>query len=252
MPYNDINHWCPGPCTAGARKRVAEHQRNLLAYRNRLELWQATPAGERGPEPVAPEEPKVTPVYGDPYYCPACTWDVKAKLSRLDGMAAVAAREADGMRGATREAKVRSSREHGSPSPTVEDLDELDAWLRDTMAGYLGADSIARQGTLMDSITLGVSWLVARAERILARPVLADPFAAKVQEWYGKLRAFDPSDVTVERIPIRCPGCHRMTLERRAGDDTVRCRTAGCVRGESISWEQVRGMVEDALAARAS
>ncbi|ETK36151.1 hypothetical protein [Microbispora sp. ATCC PTA-5024] len=245
MPFDDMEHWCIGPCMAGSRRRVAAHARAMAAYQEALNDWEDNNDPDRGPEPRAPEPPKVIPVYGNPIFCQICSWEVKSRLSRLDGIAAVYAREADGHRGAAGEAKVSSSRSARSPSPTVDDLDQLDEWLRAWHAEYLGITPLARSRQLMDSITVGAAWLVARVEGILRRPDLADRFAGQVHEWYGRLRLYDPSDVTVQRKSLRCPACQTFRLEYRDGDDSVRCATPGC--GRVIRLDEYDAMVDQAV-----
>ncbi|WP_204016040.1 hypothetical protein [Sphaerimonospora thailandensis] len=236
---------------AGYREDVAAYEAVLARYRERLADPSTKPSTLR--KPAAPEPPRIIPVLGDPIYCQACTHAVKAKLARLDVAAAIAARESDGMRGTTTEAKVRSTPGPASPSPTIDELEDLEGWLRSWKAAYLGADEVARLGSLMDAITYGTAWLVHRAERILRHRQMAVPFAEETLAWYARLDRYDPTDVTVQRMPLRCPGCKRFSLERRGGEDVVRCRTIGCVRGESISMDQYTAMVEQqAMAAKAA
>lgn len=231
----DLEALCAGACMNGYRRKVRAHQAALTAYAEEMETWQVPLAL---PEP--PAEPRLPyPVHGQPVYCPDCAYDIKAKLSKLDGAACVYLRESDGMRGQSDQAKVSRSDEPASLSPTIEDLDEFDRWLRDWKAAYLGCDTMARQGQLADSITLGASWLVVRAERLLARPELARDFGDEVAGWYGRLRLYDPSEVVVQRLTgVRCPGCSGLTLVWKVGDDKVTCRMTACERVLKLSEYQ--------------
>jgi hypothetical protein len=210
---------------AGARRRIRAHETALTAYRAAVESWRIPLV-----VPEEPTPPRIMAVYGDPVFDSACMYDIKSKLSKLDGMACVYAREADGMRGQSSEARVSGSSERASLSPTIEDLDELDGWLRDWRATYLGVPTMARQGSLSDSISLGTAWLVARVAGILANRDLAVDFGKEVLSWHARLARFDPSDVVVQRKPARCDSCHGLTLEWRQGDDKVRCRMTDCGR----------------------
>ncbi|MGI5161415.1 hypothetical protein [Microbispora sp. CA-102843] len=246
VAYDDSDKWCQGPCMAGARRRQRAYQQAMEAYQAELADYQerlADPDADPGEAPVAPVPPRFIPILGDPIFDQGCTWDVKSKLSRLDGMAAIAVRESDGMRGATGEPVVSRTPGHTSPSPTIEDLEDLEGWLRSWKAAVLGVDELARLGGLMDAITFGTAWLAPRVERILRHPDLAVPFAEELLAWYARLDRWDPTDVTVQRMPLRCPSCKRYTLERRAGEDAVRCRAADCTRG-TITMAEYQGMVD--------
>lgn len=241
--WPDRDTWCVGNCMGGARRRVRDYETAIVDYQAAHAAWQKRPRSEEDPEPVKPEPPRIVPTYGDPVYCGMDVYDIKGKLSRLDGMACVYAREADGMRGASEEARVSGSTEAKSLSPIVEDLDELDGWLRSWKAVYLDVESFARQGTLADSITLGTAWLVARAERILGRRDVAHEFGQEVEGWYARLARFDASNVVVHRKPLRCPGCSRLSLEWREGENRVTCRTRDCTQG-SITLAEYEAMVD--------
>lgn len=219
----------------GFRRKVRNHQAAQAAYAADMEAWRIPLIW-----PAEPSEPRLPyPVHGEPVFCPDCSYAVKSQLSKLDGAACVYLRQSDGFRGESDQAKVSRSDDPGSLSPTIEDLDEFDRWLRDWKAAYLGCDTMARQGQLADSITLGASWLVVRAERILARPELGKDFGDEVAGWYGRLRLYDPSEVVVERLKgIRCPECRGLTLERKVGDDKVTCRMLTCERVLKLSEYQ--------------
>jgi copper chaperone CopZ len=243
---DDMDRWCPGSCNAGARRRVRHYEQSMATYVTEMGKWANSEIDE---EPERPNTPKVTPVYADPVYCAMCGYDIKAKLSKLDGAACVYLREADGMRGQSDQAKVSGSVEKQSLSPTVEDLDELDGWLRDWKASYLGSGTSARQGLLADSITLGVAWLVARTDRLLTRPDMARLFGDEVHAWYGRLARFDPSDVVVKKMRARCDWCQGDTLEWRQGEDRVSCRRSDC--GRVLKLNEYEAMEDDAKKAAA-
>lgn len=248
----DLERLCQGACMNGYRRKVRTYEHDYAAYRTAHGEWRSDVAEWHTPlawpeEPAEPDEPRLPyPVHGGPVYCPDCVYGFKSKLSKLDGAACVYLRDADGFRGQTDQAKVSSKgSEPASLSPTVDDIDELDGWLRDWKASYLGAETMARQGMLTDSITLGTSWLVARAERILTHPDLAQPFGEEIAKWYGKLVRYDPSDVAVEALKgARCSECRGLTLERKVGEDKVTCRRRTCER--VLKWSEYQELVADA------
>ncbi len=240
MSY-DIDAWCSGNCMAGPRSRVRKYHDALAGYEAAVERWRIPLL-----LPEEPEAPRIPfPIYGNPVYDAACVAEIKAKLSRLDGIACIYLREADGMRGQSSEARVSGSTEKATLSPTLDDLDELDGWLRGWRAAYLGVDTFTRQGGLSDSITLGCAWLVARCERMLASEGMAADFGREILSWHARLARFDPADVVTHRKPLRCPGngCHRMTLEWKEGDDHVRCRNHECQR--SLTLDEYDDLVDE-------
>lgn len=245
MSTIDLDELCAGACMNGFRRKVRNHQAAQAAYAADMERWRIPFIW-----PEAPAEPRLPfPVPGEPVYCPDCAYAVKSQLSKLDGAACVYLRQSDGMRGQSDQAKVARSDTPASLSPTIDDLDEFDRWLRDWKAAYLGCDTMARQGQLADSITLGASWLVVRAEQILGRPELGKDFGDEVAGWYGRLRLYDPSEVVVERLKgVRCPECRGLTLERKVGDDRVTCRMMTCERVLKLS--EYHELEDDAKKAR--
>ncbi|MFI6594965.1 hypothetical protein ACIBHX_01885 [Nonomuraea sp. NPDC050536] len=241
----DLEALCCGSCMNGLRRKVRAHEAALIKHQHDLADYHRAVVGWHAPliwheEPIAPAEPRLPhAVYGEPVYCPSCVYDVKAKLSKLDGAACVYLRESDGFRGQTDQAKVSRSDDPGTLSPTIEDLDEMESWLRSWKGAYLGRDTWARSGHLADAITLGVAWLVARAERILAHEGMAQAFGGEVQSWYGRLVRYDPSEVVVERLKgVRCTECGGLTLERKVGEDKVVCRMRDCERVLKLSEYQ--------------
>ncbi|GAA2861471.1 hypothetical protein [Nonomuraea rubra] len=247
----DLERLCAGACMNGYRRKVRTYEAAYVVYRADHQQWRSDAAAWHAPlvwpeEPAEPDEPRLPyRVEGEPVYCPDCMYGLKSKLSKLDGAACVYLREADGFRGQTDQAKVSSKgSEPPSLSPTIDDIDELDGWLRDWKASYLGAETMARQGMLADSITLGASWLVARAERILGHADLALLFGEEIARWYGRLVRYDPSDVVVEPLrAARCPECKGLTLERKVGEDKVTCRRRTCER--VLKWSEYQEMAEE-------
>ncbi|TYB69711.1 hypothetical protein FXF51_05995 [Nonomuraea sp. PA05] len=252
----DLERLCAGACMNGYRRKVRSYEHAYAVYRAAHTEWQADAAAWHAPlvwpdEPAEPEEPRLPyRIEGDPVFCPDCVYACKSKLSKLDGAACVYLREADGFRGQSDQAKVSSKgSEPPSLSPAVEDIDELDGWLRDWKAAYLGAETMARQGMLADSVTLGTAWLVVRAERILAHPDLAPAFGEEVNRWHGRLVRYDPSDVVVEPLRgARCAECNGLTLERKVGEDKVTCRRRTCER--VLKWSEYQELVDEAKKVR--
>lgn len=251
----DLDRLCAGQCMNSYRRKVRTHQAAIIAHQQAYAEWLTEADAWHPPlpypvEPEPPVEPRLPyPVFGEPVYCPSCVYEIKAMLSKLDGAACMYLREADGFRGESEQAKVSGSSTPASLSPAVEDIDDLDLWLRSWKGAYLGRDTFARSGGLADSVALGTAWLVARAERILAHPDLAKDFGEEVAGWYRRLRRYDPSEIVVERLRgVRCPACGGLTLERKVGDDKVTCRMMTCERVLKLS--EYRELADEARKAR--
>lgn len=251
----DLDRLCAGPCMHSYRRKVRTHQAAIIAHQQAYAEWLTEADAWHPPlpypvEPEPPADPRLPyPVFGEPVYCPSCTYEIKSMLSKLDGAACMYLREADGFRGESDQAKVSGSSAPASLSPTVEDIDDLDSWLRSWKGAYLGSDTFARSGGLADSVALGTAWLVARAERILARPEFARDFGEEVAGWYRRLRRYDPSEVVVERLRgVRCPECGGLTMERRVGEDKVTCAIRTCERVLKLS--EYREMADEARKAQ--
>ncbi|WP_157253186.1 hypothetical protein [Nonomuraea typhae] len=262
----DLDALCAGACMSGFRRKVRAHEHAVSVYLAAYADWQRAveawhPPLVRPEEPVRPEDPRLPyPVHGDPVYCPSCVYELKAMLSKLDGAACVYLRESDGLRGQTDQVRVSGSAEEHSLSPTIEDLDEFDSWLRSWKSAYLGIDTFARAGHLADSITLGTAWLVARAERLLTRPEIALDFGQEIRHWYGKLAVHDPSEMAAKprrtSKPLRCPQCHLATLSQLDGEDRIECRNRDCGEGRGgpavLTTEEYEALLDSALTAARS
>lgn len=246
--YDDMDKWCVGPCMNRARHKVRDHQEALRLHDEDLQRWYAyldqKPAGVKMRQPIPLAPPRIIPIHGNPIWCGSCTASIRQQLAELDDLACIAAAEADGHRGAGAEARVTGSHESVSLSPITDDLDELDRWLRDWRAAYLGEETMVRRGGLADAITTGVSWLLARVDRLLARRDIAVPFGEETTAWHARLARFGKADVRVLRKPLRCPNCSRLTLEWREGDDKVSCRMGDC--GRVLLLQEYEALVEQA------
>ncbi|MEV7013313.1 hypothetical protein [Streptosporangium sp. NPDC051022] len=247
--YDDIDSWCQGQCMNANRRKVRTYQHALATYDAESSRWHA---------PLVLPEPPATPrlaypIYGEPVYCSACVYGIKAQLSQLDVLACVYLRECDGMRGASSEPRVSGSAEPPSPSPALDELDALDGWFRSWRADYLKVDSFARQGLLVDSLTYGCAWLTARAERILGRAEVAQLFGDEVIEWHNKLSGVAKTEP--RRVPktLRCPQCHLATLSQLEGEDRIECRNSSCGENRGgpkvMTLDEYEGHVADALLA---
>ena len=245
---------CIGGCNARYRRAHRAFEAELRTYIDAVVAWRdyvkTTPPeeweGDQAKEPVKPEEPTVRPWLGEPVWCGTCTAARRQELAELDDIASIYAARSDGHREPSQEGRVSGSSETPSLSPMVDDLDELESWLREWRATHSRIDTPARQGYLASAITTGTAWLLVRAEHILARPEYGAEFGRELHQWHTRLTAASKTSIAVHRKPLRCDTCHMMRLEHRDGDDSVRCATPGC--GRVLRLDEYDALVEKASA----
>lgn len=230
---------CPGACNARARREHRAYDETLRAHEQALAEWRIPLAL---PITVAPELPRIATWYGDPVWCGTDLAARRQELAELDDLACLVVRDADGHRGANGEARVSGSPAPGSPSPTLDDVDELDSWLRSWQATWTGTDTLARRGHIADSVTRGVSWLLGRADRVLQHADVGADFGREVHAWHTRLSRGSKSDIRVHRKPLRCDKCGCMSLEWPEGSDRVTCARRDCQR--VLSLPEYEALVE--------
>lgn len=237
---------CIGRCNSRFRRLMDDYEKALTAYHRDVERWQA---GDDIPEPERPEEPRVRPWYGSPTWCGTCAAEIRKSLAELDDLAALSFAASDGHREPTLEGHVSGSANPPSLPSAVDDIDELESWLRDWKATATGNDSWARQGGLATAVTTGVAWLLFHLDAILAREFAAD-FGKEVLDWHHRLSRSAKAGVEVQRKSLRCPSCRMATLEWKVGEDRVRCAARDCQR--ALTLEEYDAEVEKVTEQEAS
>ena len=212
---------CPGPCNGHYRKAIDAHKKALADY------------DPLDPRTSRPEPPSEQPWLGEPVWCAPCSALVSLRLAQLDTLAAMLAKEADGYESQPRTEKVGGSSEAGSPSPAADDLDELARMLaewEDIYRGIKGWDSAPPRGDLASTETERVAWLGRHLRGILADPDIGPDFGTEVLQWHRGMKHQAKAGADVKPKPLRCPGCHLMTLVWEEGSDRVDCRNPDCAR----------------------
>lgn len=236
---------CPGRCNRKYRGLWRDYSNAHAAFRAASTRWLS---GSDEPAPIEPDPPTWEPWWGEPIWCPRDVADIRQHLAELSDLASMYAAEADGHREAPTDSRVSGSAEPSSPSPVLDDLDELAGWLRDWESAYTGTDPIARRGLLADSVYTGVAFLLARLDRMLALPDVAVDFGNEVLGWHKRLVGKTKAGAQVHRMQMRCPGCQSMSLEWTDGTESVVCIMRDCGRilrlGEyrDLAEEQTRAM----------
>lgn len=240
---------CPGPCNGRFRRESAAYEQDLAAHHEAVRRWDAGEDPADTP-PVEPEPPRGNPWYGNPVWCGVCLATIRQELAELDDLASIYAARSDGHRETTSEGRVSGTHNPPSLSPVVEDLDELEGWLRAWRAVYSNAETQARQGYLASSITTNVCWLLTRAEHILARHEYGEDFGRETRSWHSRLAMASKASVVVHRKPLRCPRCDMLRLEYRDGEDSVTCANPDCRR--VLRLAEYDALVEQTVGARKS
>ena len=208
---------CAGPCNARARKAME----TLDAYDAAVRAWEENPVG--GP-PAEPEGVEVRPWPGDPVFCGRCAAIIRKELAELDDLAAIRLARADGHRSGPGGERVGGSRGTPSPSPSVDDVDEMASALRGWEAVARGQDDTPpRRGFLAQEVTTVVAWLVAHLDQILANGDYAADFATEVRQWHRRLRQAEKAGTGRHHLPVPCPRCGEKSLEAEDGADYVEC-----------------------------
>ena len=200
----------------------------LDAYEAAVRAWEESPVGN---PPAEPEGVEVRPWPGDPVFCGRCVAVIRKELAELDDLAAIRLARADGHRAGPGGERVGGSRGTPSPSPSVDDVDEMASALRGWEAAARGLeDTPPRRGFLAREVTTVVAWLVAHLDQILANEDYAADFATEVRQWHRRLRQAEKAGTGRHQKAVPCPRCDRYSLVWTEGDEYVACQTATCMR----------------------
>jgi hypothetical protein len=224
---------CPGSCNSRFRREQA-------AYKAALTAWAAAMAAraEGDPELPRPLPPGTRAWPGNPW-CGRCQGVLRAQLAELDDLAALLAAIPD-LSAPPEEARVSGSRDTPSPSPSMDDLDELAGWLRDWQSALQGSDPPARRGYLATAVTTGVHWLALHFDPLITHPDLAADFGGELRQWHRTLSAKAKAGTGIKHMKKPCPRCRNYTLWRADGDRYVKCADRDC--GRMLSLEEFEAL----------
>lgn len=225
---------CIGPCNGRFRREQA-------AFKAALDTWDRAMAARREgdpeiPRPLAPET-RAWP--GNPW-CPRCQGMLRAQLAELDDLAALLAAIPD-LSAPSEEARVSGTRAAPSPSPAMDELDELAGWLRDWQSALQGSDPVARRGYLATAITTGVHWLALHFDPLITHPDIAQDFGTELRQWHRRLVSQAKAGAGIRHMTKQCPRCRAYTLWRADGDRYVKCVDRDCQRHLSMDEYEALG-----------
>lgn len=201
---------CPGSCNVTYRRAFRE-------YRQALAEWDGDGDG--------PEVPDIASISGEPVWCFRCAATVRRCLASLEDLAAIRAAQADGHRGGQNE-RVSGSPGKPSPSPAIDDLEELWSVLHGWELSYRGADPRKRDKRLPVAIMTAVSWLLLHFDMIIRHPDIAPEFGRDVLRWHAELSRKTAMG-EVRRKPVPCPRCDLMALVQKPDEEYVVCEQCG-------------------------
>lgn len=218
---------CPGPCNNDYRRVRALYDADLAAYVAAIEKRDGT-----GPIPEAPEPPHTRPWYGDPVWCRKCASSIHEQLAELDDLAALVAaipplpRPGDDGLG-----KLKGTKAVPSGSARMDDLDDLNSWLRGwESAARREDDPRPRRGILARESTTLVAWLYAHFDVLIYDGNAAKDFGEECRRWHHALAKRAAAGQIRRHKKRPCPRCSLYTLWLTMGEDYVRCVNEDCGR----------------------
>ncbi|NUW45568.1 hypothetical protein [Nonomuraea rhodomycinica] len=213
MPINP--NACPGICNRAARAAWTSYDQALADHADAMTAWLRLPGDDRGPQPVAPEQPGMPVHEGEPVWCRRCPSIIRHALGELDDIGALLAASVDGHRGAAMAGpngvKPLDHRQ------LVEELDDLFGFLvsvEDAWRPARGYPPRPRRARGADARMRTVGWLLGQLDNILLDPWSVE-VGLDILRWHRRLLRMTKSDPTARRSPIECPRCRERQVQRR-------------------------------------
>ncbi|HEX2315157.1 MAG TPA: hypothetical protein VHJ17_15550 [Thermomonospora sp.] len=169
--------------------------------------------------------PAGAPVAGDPVWCRRCQSLLRTRLAELDDLAARLGGALDERRRGGAE-KVSGTRGRPSPSPAVDDLDELLHTLLGWEDAYRAARGFGprpRRGRYAPTLAACVAWLGAHLDGLLTFAGARD-FGEEVLTLHRRLNSRTAPDAPRRRPATPCPACDLLTLAHDPATDDLHCR----------------------------
>lgn len=221
---------CPGGCNSGWRRAEAPHRQAVADLDAALTREDpADPAELRDLEArvtAARHTLRATP--GQPVWCDRCGRGIAQRLLELDDLVPMLEAELGGRRTGIDETGIRTTGPAPSPSPAVDDLDEVLRTLHLWEDAYRELRGFpfrpARPADLR--FTLSIRWLHGRILGILGAP-FAEELGRDVLRLHSLVRRRTSTDPAKRRMPEPCPRCDLKAVTHHAGDAHVACEKCG-------------------------
>jgi hypothetical protein len=231
---------CSGPCNNGYRRARAIWDDATAKHADAM--TRLLPGQEA---PQAPAPPAIQPWYGEPVFCSSCTAAIRAALSELDDLASLRMSQLPGSSQPSDGAgRVGGTKGAPSPSPAMDDVDELTSWARDWEAVARGDDPRARRGFLATERTTILAWLTEHVDTLLLNIDVAGDFGDETRKWHRELTEKTRSGTGMKHMKTKCPRCSLYTLWRQDGAPYVQCRDDDC--GRMLSLDEYAALSEAA------
>lgn len=168
------------------------------------------------------------PEAGDPTWCSRCAGAIRARLVELDDLLTWIDAEIDGHRGVSSEDPVSGTKGKPSPSPAVDDLDEiartLQAW-EDAYRELRGFPPTPRRDAEL-RVPGCIRWLTTILDGALKSPLGKD-LGQEILRLSVMARRRCQSDPAKRRLPAPCVRCNLKAVVHHAGDGHVGCESCG-------------------------
>lgn len=189
-----------------------------------------------------------THVAGLPVWCGDCGNAIAAALDELPDLLTALDAEVDQQRAAGGDAPITGSRGRPSPSPIVDDIDEITRLLEyweDAHREYAGHPARPPRGSGRRP-GAAARWLATHLVVVLAAP-FAEELGRDVTRLHRLARRRTATDQAKARKPVPCPGCDLLALVHAAGDKYIGCDSCGRLLSfdEYDAWTRLAAAGQD-------
>lgn len=199
---------CPGPCNSA---------------------WRRAEAAVDGKGRPIPHQ--LTAESGDPVWCWRCSRLIAQRLAELDDLVALLQAELGGRRAGIDPTGLKPARRGSpSPSPAVDDVDEIQRTLESWESAYRDLRSLPPRPPRSPElrVTMCISWLAKNLTGALGSDLGKD-LGQEVLRLYSMARRWTSTDRATHRKDAPCPRCGRKWLTQH-DDGYIRCERASCGR----------------------
>ncbi|MFC0039327.1 hypothetical protein [Actinomadura rayongensis] len=181
-------------------------------------------APHRGPR----RRPAPAPTAGASIWCAPCSSLLRARLAELTDLAARVGTSLD-RRATGLSERVSGTPGRPSPSPAVDDLDELLQTLLTWEDAYRELRNFAprpRRGRYTPTLSACITWLTTHLDGLLTFDGAQD-FGQEVLSLHRRLRARASLDGPPRELTNPCPSCDLLTLKHDPTADEIHCQACG-------------------------
>jgi hypothetical protein len=217
---------CPGSCNTTYRRKHALFEAAVAEYARTLET-----RALNDPIPEPPRAPDISPWYGNPVWCGKCSSSIREQLAELDDLAALVGAIPPLARPVEDGPKITGTRSAPSASARMDDLEDLNSWLR-------GWESVARKeddprprrGLLAKESTTLTAWLYHHYDVLITDEDAAGDFGQEIRRWHRDLSRRAAAGQIRRHQKRPCPRCNLYTLWLTIGEEYIRCVNEDCRR----------------------